>query len=287
MLAERRTRAIRDLNARLADARTTSDACAFAIDVLGGHDLDLPFVLLYEWVAEAGEYRLAGQAGLEPGAAAAPLALARDATAPWPAADLAAGRESLLLGGVRALLGGTPCGPYEEAPDAAFASPINLPGSDQPAALLIAGASPRLPMDEAYRSFHGLLASSLLAGLANARFYEQQRQRAEALAALDRAKTTFFSNVSHEFRTPLTLLLGPIEDALDEAASLPSAQRERLDVAHRNALRLLKLVNSLLDFSRIEAGRLQARSRSRPIWPNTPPIWPATSAPPASARVSP
>jgi PAS domain S-box-containing protein len=53
-------------------------------------------------------------------------------------------------------------------------------------------------------------------------------------------------------------MLGPIEDALDDAADLPAAQRGRLQVAHRNALRLLKLVNSLLDFSRVEAGRMQA-----------------------------
>src|SRR6185369_1448479 len=85
-----------------------------------------------------------------------------------------------------------------------------------------------------------------------------ERRRAEALAELDRAKTTFFSNVSHEFRTPLTLMLGPVADILAEADSFPASQRERLEIAHRNGLRLLKLVNSLLDFSRIEAGRIQA-----------------------------
>src|SRR4029079_16852683 len=77
------------------------------------------------------------------------------------------------------------------------------------------------------------------------------------------AKTTFFSNVSHEFRTPLTLLIGPIEDSLaDPAEPLPRAHRERLEGAHRNALRLLRLVNSLLDFSRIEAGRVLASYES-------------------------
>jgi signal transduction histidine kinase len=96
--------------------------------------------------------------------------------------------------------------------------------------------------------------------VANARAYEQERRRAEALAELDRAKTAFFSSVSHEFRTPLTLLLGPVEDALaDSEAALPPAHRERLELAQRNALRLQKLVNALLDFSRIEAGRAQAR----------------------------
>jgi len=70
--------------------------------------------------------------------------------------------------------------------------------------------------------------------------------------------------VSHEFRTPLTLMLGPLEDELAErTAPLPPARRERLDTAHRNTLRLLRLVNTLLDFSRIEAGRVHAAT-SRP-----------------------
>ncbi len=87
-----------------------------------------------------------------------------------------------------------------------------------------------------------------------------ERKKAELqVAELDRAKTAFFSNVSHEFRTPLTLLLGPLEDAIRLAdPNISPDQRERLEVSHRNALRLLKLVNTLLDFSRIEAGRIQA-----------------------------
>ncbi|MUG98547.1 PAS domain-containing protein [Scytonema sp. UIC 10036] len=88
---------------------------------------------------------------------------------------------------------------------------------------------------------------------------EEERQRAEALAELDRTKTVFFSNVSHEFRTPLTLILAPLQDALSDLVNpLAPPQRERLELAHRNGLRLLKLVNILLDFSRIEAGRMGA-----------------------------
>ena len=79
----------------------------------------------------------------------------------------------------------------------------------------------------------------------------------EALAEIDRAKIAFFSNVSHEFRTPLTLMLGPLEDLLSQN-TLSTADRERLELAYRNALRQLKLVNTLLDFSRIEAGRIEA-----------------------------
>src|SRR5213075_1059822 len=102
-----------------------------------------------------------------------------------------------------------------------------------------------------------LLASAVTSAVANGRAYEEERERARALAELDRAKTAFFSNVSHEFRTPLTLLLGQIQEAMTDVG-LPAVHRERLETAHRNALRLLKLTNTLLDFSRIEAGRAQA-----------------------------
>jgi len=130
---------------------------------------------------------------------------------------------------------------------------------DAEAGRLTVGLNPRRPFDDQYRAFLGLVADQLGTALANGRAYEQQRQRAEALAALDRAKTTFFSNISHELRTPLTLLVGPLEDGLaDTATPLPPVHRERQEVAHRNAQRLQRLVNTLLDFSRIEAGRIDA-----------------------------
>jgi signal transduction histidine kinase len=120
-----------------------------------------------------------------------------------------------------------------------------------------------LALNETYRAFYDLLAAGVTTAVANARAYEEERKRAEALAEIDRAKTAFFSNVSHEFRTPLTLMLGPLEDELAERDNpLPTARRERLETAHRNSLRLLKLVNTLLDFSRIEAGRTQASYES-------------------------
>ena len=109
-----------------------------------------------------------------------------------------------------------------------------------------------------YRGFCQLLADQLSAAFASAVSYEQQRRRADALAELDRAKTAFLTNVSHEFRTPLTLLLGPLDDALSEAAP-GSVLADRLSMAGRNARRLQRLVDSLLDFSRIEAGRANAK----------------------------
>jgi len=125
---------------------------------------------------------------------------------------------------------------------------------------LIVGINSRRPYDAAYRSFLGLVADQLATAVANARAHEEGRQRADALAAIDRAKTAFFSNVSHEFRTPLTLMLGPLADLLARPPDGASPHDiETLRVIHRNGLRLLKLVNTLLEFSRIEAGRVRAR----------------------------
>jgi PAS domain S-box-containing protein len=116
-----------------------------------------------------------------------------------------------------------------------------------------------LLLDDNYRGFLDLVAGQVATAIANARDYEEERRRAESLAELDRAKTTFFSNVSHEFRTPLTLMLGPVEELLSRShTDLAPAAKGQLEVVNRNGLRLLRLVNTMLDFSRIEAGRVQA-----------------------------
>ncbi|MFY0578187.1 sensor histidine kinase [Cystobacter fuscus] len=131
-----------------------------------------------------------------------------------------------------------------------------------PTGCLVAGVSVRRALDASYRAFYELLGNTVTTALTNVRAYEEEQKRAAALAEIDRAKTAFFSNVSHEFRTPLTLMLGPLEDSLaDLQEPLSTGQRQRQQLIHRNGLRLLKLVNSLLDFSRIEAGRVQASYR--------------------------
>jgi signal transduction histidine kinase/CheY-like chemotaxis protein len=141
----------------------------------------------------------------------------------------------------------------------ALVLPLATPSQEVPAGFLVVGASPRRVLDETYRAFLDLAAEHVATSVADARAFEDERRRAEALAELDRAKTAFFSNVSHEFRTPLTLMLGPLEELLARfAGALPRDGRDLAAVAHRNGLRLLRLVNTLLDFSRIEAGRAEA-----------------------------
>jgi signal transduction histidine kinase/CheY-like chemotaxis protein len=143
----------------------------------------------------------------------------------------------------------------ENCPRQALVLPL---GEGPNAGALVIGTSPLRPLDSRYRSFCQLLADQLSAAFASVDSYEQQRLRADALAELDRSKTTFLTNVSHEFRTPLTLLLGPLEDALFDTAP-ETVLADRLSTAERNARRLLRLVDSLLDFSRVEAGRANAK----------------------------
>lgn len=150
-----------------------------------------------------------------------------------------------------------PSGVWGDPPNTAVILPLRANKAHQFVGLLVVGISPRLKLDQSYCSFLELMTTQIAAAIANARAYEEERQRAEALAELDRAKTIFFSNVSHEFRTPLTLMLSPLEElakCLD--GQLQPEQWEQIQLIQRNGLRLQKLVNTLLDFSQIEAGRV-------------------------------
>jgi signal transduction histidine kinase len=233
MLADRRTRALRDLASRAVQARSVEQSAAVSLEVLAGFESELPYALLYLVDDDGAESRLAGRTGTQ----ASPEVVELTGSAS-PVADV-----------VRT-------GAPRHVADALYL-PLSPPGAERPAGVLVAGISPRLPLDETYRGFFDLVAQGVTSSLANALAYEQERGRAEALAEIDRAKTTFFSNVSHEFRTPLTLMLGPLEDELLETEE--PLRRERLETALRNCARLLRLVNSLLDFSRLESGRAQAR----------------------------
>src|SRR6266403_70095 len=261
MLSERRTRGLRDLAARAGKAQSMEEACTLAAQTLGESELDLPFVLFYLFDAFHKEARLIASAGLQPGSNASPERVDLETPQPpgWPLNEVTLSTQALHVADLENRFGPLLCGPYPESVKEAIALPIIPPGCAQAVGVLIAGVSSRLPLNETYRAFYDLLAAGVTTAVANARAYQEERKRAEALSEIDRAKTAFFSNVSHEFRTPLTLMLGPLEDELAETSSpLPAERLERLQTAHRNSLRRLKLVNTLLDFSRIEAGRTQA-----------------------------
>ncbi|MEY8018256.1 SpoIIE family protein phosphatase [Mycobacterium servetii] len=250
VLGERRLHLLNAVAAATTEARSFDDAVEAAVAVCAGQPADLPFVAVYVQEADSGRLALCGAtptvSGLlprtleeliEPDSASrsrAELRLVDDVPAAIP--------------GIGEVLG-------DDCPQQALVLPL---GEASTAGALVAGLAPRRRLDTLYRGFCQLLADQLSSTFAQISSFEQQRQRADALAELDRAKTAFLTNVSHEFRTPLALLLGPLDDALFDAPP-GSILAERLSTAGRNARRLQRLVDSLLDFSRIEAGRAKAK----------------------------
>jgi PAS domain S-box-containing protein len=259
VIGDRRLKTLRSLAAELSKTISEDDVVASVSSVLGNNQLDLPFTLMYLVSPDGKQARLACRTGMVAGHPAAPdvIELA-ERNQKWPLQELLNGKDSLLVEDLAARFDSVPAGAWDKSPSRALLLPIASQTQATAAGVLVAGINPYRPLDVSYAGFFNLIAGQIAASIANAHAYEEEKKRNEALAELDRAKTEFFSNVSHEFRTPLTLMLAPLEDTLADRERLPAEDRERLEVAHRNSLRLLKLVNNLLDFSRIEAGRLDA-----------------------------
>ncbi len=242
VIGERRLRTLRDLAASATAANThgVEEVARVAMETLSRNPFDIPFAMLYLLSNDGSQAMLAGTAGVEAGSALAP--------------ENANGWLSTIgLSTIPANISSVPSGAWPVPPNEVLVLPLSPSG--QRVGFLVVAVSPRKRLDQAYRDFLTLVAGHVTTALAEARAFQEERRRAEALAELDRAKTQFFSNVSHEFRTPLTLLLGPLSDVLRDNPTLPPSVRESMEAAQRNGLRLLRLVNSLLDFSRIEAGR--------------------------------
>jgi PAS domain S-box-containing protein len=256
VLEDRRRELLRDLASRTAGARNEEEVWRVSEETLGQDRLSLPFAFLYEYRPSEHQAHLAG-ASVETDEALHPAVIDCLNENLWRF-DPALMRDGVVVElGVRVSAVSVPNWPAP--PKEASVVPIRLGEHSEALGFLVVGTHPGRAFDDAYRQFVLRIAEQITIGLASARAYENERQRAEALAELDRAKTTFFSNVSHEFRTPLTLMLGPLEEMLREPSERAGPVRhEQLVTVQRNALRLLKLVNTLLDFSRIEAGRVQA-----------------------------
>jgi signal transduction histidine kinase len=254
--SERQIRMLRDLAARAAGSKSEEEACRVAAEVLSANELDLPFVLLYLFDAKSGQAHLVAEGGWKDyDGPAKPLRVQIEEVenTGWPFSEALQEPHEILVEDLAARFGPVPMGRWNARPEQAILLPLSRAG--QVSAFLAAGLSPHRSFDERYRRFFLATADQVAKVLADASAFEAEKKRAEALEEIDRAKTAFFSNVSHEFRTPLTLLLGLVEEALGRPGA--ALEGEGLQAAHRSALRLLKLVNSLLDFARIEAGRLQ------------------------------
>ena len=256
VIGERRIRTLSRLAAvRTSKAKNAEEGCKLQAEVLTANSIDVPFAAIYLFDQKGTTARCIATVGTNVSERLAPQLV--DVTSQWPPV------QSVLSGETNV----RECSfvPGEELPKGHWGRevqqfitiPIAQSGGETPKGFLVAGLNPRKRLDESYESFLALVAGHISAAIADAEAFEQERKRAEALAEIDRAKTAFFSNVSHEFRTPLTLMLAPLEEMRSDQ-SLDLKNRERLELLYRNSIRLQRLVNDLLDFSRIEAGRVQA-----------------------------
>jgi PAS domain S-box-containing protein len=245
VLAERRHQVLREL----LEKHTHEDIDAIvagSMEALARDPDDMPFVVAYRADA-AGTLAVALHGGLD----APSLARVVAETTPHAAhAGVGTLRAIELTNGVE------PAGSGVGTVKRVACIGVAAPGRNEPQVVLAIGLSPRLAFADRYADFLRSVAANVAVKIAEAQALEHERRRATELAEIDRAKTVFFSDVSHEFRTPITLMIGPLDEAI---AATSGEVLESLQIARRNAARLLKLVNSLLDFSRIEAGRMQAR----------------------------
>ncbi|WP_410596415.1 SpoIIE family protein phosphatase [Amycolatopsis sp. lyj-23] len=247
VIGARRLATLRELSAQAGRARSVGEACELVAEVLGRAGADVPYAAIHIRDDDGG----LALAAVTPGGEGA------GDDADWPLKDVLADGVPRTVSGDAS--GELPAGSWSTPPTEAMVLPLPGDAGDAATGVIVLAASAGRALDESYRTFLGLVAQQTTALVNGAIAYQVQQQRAEELAALDAAKTTFFANISHEFRTPLTLIQGPaaeLREALDGAGD---RVREEVDVIQRNALRLGRLVNNLLDFSRIEAGRMQAR----------------------------
>lgn len=256
----RQLQTLKELAKNINNIKGNQEIYDRAMEALKSNPYDFPFVTLYEVSDDGKQLHLVRKL---------PDDLPESLSEPFIDMDAKQNQLSELFeviqtGGIAKVdrikerFGHLPTTVWGDSPDTALIIPISQTNHKCPFAIMAVGVNPYRLLDEKYTSFYALVADQIATALTNAYAFKQERKRAESLAEIDKAKTIFFSNISHEFRTPLTLMLGPIEEMLHND-SHTAADRENIAITHRNALRLLRLVNSLLDFSRIESGRSHAK----------------------------
>jgi signal transduction histidine kinase len=259
IIGERQLRTLKDLGKNITDAKSENDVYTRTIRTLQENPQDFPFACIYHIEDDGQIARMVGKTTDNLPAMVLPEYISFDSetASSWLINDALVSDNTMIVNNLRSRYGNLPSGPWQISPDAALVIPISQSGQKKSYAILIVGLSPHRQLDEKYNSFFLLVKDQMASSLASVYAYEEARKQADALMEIDRAKTAFFSNISHEFRTPLTLMLGPLEELLAQKKSFTEEQEAQLAATHRNALRLLRLVNTLLDFSRIEADKMR------------------------------
>ena len=265
VIEDRRGQVLRDLASRTAEARHEEEVWRVSAETLRENRSSAPFAFLYEYLPSEHQACLTG-VSVETDAALHPVRLDCTSENLWRFS--AALAEDCVLVELGDRVSGITIPGWPTSPTAAAVLPIRLRDASEAAGFLVLGIHPGRAFDDAYRHFVRRIAEQIAVGLASARAYERERQRAEALAEIDRAKTAFFSNVSHEFRTPLTLMLGPLEEVLPDVRERLTPERyEQLITVRRNAVPVAETreyaPGLLPDRGRTRSGDLRADGSGR------------------------
>ncbi|TWD82154.1 response regulator receiver and ANTAR domain protein [Kribbella amoyensis] len=246
VVGRRRLVTLNQLGGLSAAGTTVLAAARSALDVLGDNRADVPFAVLYDERPDQGEpvtaYGVTGSPADQPGL--------REVVERVRSTAVAEHVTGLPPNGI------TPSFVGPGTPSEALVTPLTGPSG--PLGVLVLGISPHRAFDREYRNFLDVVARQVTTTLTDAWAYQAERRRAQSLADLDAAKTRFFQNISHEFRTPLTLLLGPLKE-LSSGEPLPAGKQHQVETARRAAVRLRQLVDGLLDISLADAGQLRAQ----------------------------
>ncbi|HEY1872061.1 MAG TPA: GAF domain-containing sensor histidine kinase, partial [Chitinophagaceae bacterium] len=261
IIGERQLRTLKDLGKTLAKMQTVTEVYQNALKVLENNLKDFPFAILYKIDNEERYASPIAYAGIDKGQTVFPsridLLNPVDGTFNFCSAF---NKIEIVVSENKGRRKNLPKGAWEIEPSHFIHIPITTFRGNRPNAILSAALNPYRIYNDLYKQFTSLVADQISMEVNNVMIYEEERKRAEALTEIDKAKTVFFSNISHEFRTPLTLMLGPLEELLNDTKhQLNADEKNKIETTHRNAIRLLRLVNNLLDFSRIEAGRSKAQ----------------------------
>lgn len=260
IINERALDTLRKLGAIVFTEKSLDIIYRHVTDALAHNNRDFPFALVYKLAGEANTVSVAASTGIDKDQQVFPDTI--DITKPTELTKeiCEAFRENkTVVSEIKAEYITLPTGAWETPPKQIIHLPVSVVGSEHPYCIISAALNPYRKVDEEYLQFCQLIADRVSIEINKMLALEIESKRAEALAEIDRAKIVFFSNISHEFRTPLTLMLSPLEEILSQKNNnLNASERQNIEIAQRNAMRLLKLVNTLLDFSNIEKGRHQA-----------------------------
>jgi PAS domain S-box-containing protein len=260
VIEKRQMETLKELGKNLSSVLVENEVYIKAVEALSINLADLPFSLVYKIEHDKSTASLIAASGIEKDhPELIPVVDLKNPIRKTKNIALAANENKIVESENDGRWKNLPKGIWDVMPQRYVHIPVKT-ASKFPCAILSVGLNPYRQLNDSYKNFIKLIADQLSLCVSNALAYEAERKRAEALAEIDKAKTVFFSNISHEFRTPLTLMLGPLEDLLNRTQSrLTDEERDKIETTHRNSMRLLRLVNNLLDFSRIEAGRAKAQ----------------------------